>query len=69
MLDQITTPVNNAAIEIQERNQRFLKKCFSTIFYGEKKMGCEENFEDVKNEICNLGDTNLQIHFQMMANG
>ena len=44
VLAQITTQVNNAAIETQERNQRLLKKCFCGIYFMAKKMGCEEKF-------------------------
>ena len=38
VLAQITTSVN-VAIETRERNRRFLKKCFSTIYFMVKKNG------------------------------
>ena len=31
-------------------------------------MDCEEKFEDVVNHIRDLGDTDLQIYFQLIAN-
>ena len=68
LLTQITTSVNNAAIETRERNQRVLKNCFSTIYFiAKKKWALKKNFEDAMNHICDLGNTDLQIHFQLMT--
>ena len=65
---QITTAAINSAKETQERNQRVLKKCFSTVYFiTRNKWAVKNKFEEVMNHICNLGDADLIKHSPMMA--
>ena len=55
-----TTAAINSAKETRERNQRVLKKCFSTVYFMARNKWVVKNmFEEVMNHICNLGDTDL----------
>ena len=68
VISQITTSLKNSTIETRERNRRVLKKCFSTVcFMVRKKWAVKQNFEDLMIHISDIGDTDLQIHFQVMA--
>ena len=68
VISQITTSLKNSTIETRERNRRVLKKCFSTVYFmARKKWAVKQNFEDLMIHISDTGDTDLQIHFQVMA--
>ena len=68
VISQITTSLKNSTIETRERNHRVLKKCFSTVYFtAGKKWAVKQNFEDLMIHISNIGLTDLQIHFQVMA--
>ena len=68
VISQMATSLKNSTIETRERNCRVLKKCFSTIYFvARKKWAVKQNFEDLMIHISDIGDTDLQIHFQVMA--